>query len=1003
MTTDTSVKTRSKTGLIVGIVAGVAALAGIGFAIWNFAVAPTFSSEYINESFGKVDHMNLKKEALNIRDSSDRDDKLILPSTDKSFSNREQNNICPKQLKDAIDTVELYVDSEALQHSSDPDYQNYYHINTSDLSNNATKFENFIKLKINGNNVDLNSSTFNLKGSNIDLKTLIKNKPDVKLSDLVRWVTDPTKLIVQNNGSVWPVMPGAAGVFMNLCDKSNTDVLNIVIDVNPGQNVSQPTEKYTFDNTTTAGIGTTKSFFANKYTNRLVTSKDYIGEISGSISSDNIINTLAGKIKNENNVIKNVEGFLKYNDDQVIKSQVQLYFSFDDGESWNFVPISNTKTTDGFSFSYNVPDDSLLKSKKLKWAVAYQYNKDISKSLPNVVKSKPLLGGEEVKGIFYTPGNNTDGLAQNKVLFLNQNNVSSNIEFQNDYTRITDQELARHAYNAELYDDFLMSPFASKEPGISNYQKENYIAGGDFELRSIAVVTLPSDLILTNLKFKVATTSATATTPTPVGQAATITATPTSCDKAPCEVQFGIKEGSINSASYGWVFGDQQGSASFTNLKSPKHTYENPGVYNAKLTFLGNSPISSNTIQINVAESTSDGENVGDQVDPGTQNPSDIETDTTGMQGLPNVSVTATNIFRGSDRVIVKILGNDDNSKNEVKTAFDAKTLTFKYGTDKNNLNKEAEVRYDDKANQYYVVLRKLEGGEKQGFNDNGFTDGRMKYYYRFMVGDKGLYVDSNKTTTLASFKTLNRMRTVLYYYNWIFDRNYDLTKDYDWNKEQNGGVKFWYDTNLSLPGIRFAMINDRKFKVFDETLDKKKKNMNLVTWLYKKILDRIYDDNLYKFAGEGADFWLSQMTDIAEADRLNKSAVKYGISVSNEYRDQLAEMAASENEAQAEFAYIVVLKRAGDKNGVKYLMDTFDSQLGMRENLFNSQEYNQRLIDIEKASGKKGAITELYETIYARPADKAGVDYWDSTGQSIPEIKAEFLNSDEFRTAASE
>lgn len=484
------------------------------------------------------------------------------------------------------------------------------------------------------------------------------------------------------------------------------------------------------------------------------------------------------------------------------------------------------------------------------------------------------------------------------------------------------------------------------------------------------------------------------------GMKVEITAIPDKCDSAPCEVQFEPVMAS-GTYHYAWFFGDASGTSFY---KAPIHNYEAAGTYNVQLfvqdSFVQDGIVGSATKQIIVGQQPVDDQDVGNQDNPGPINNSPKEEDTGQVQGLQNVSVVPSVIYRGHDRAIVMALPRDENSKKEIKAAFNAKTLALKYGIDKDNLNEDSQVRYDSRTDQYYVVLKKLKGGEKQGYDKNGYNDGRMKYYYRFMIGDKGVYVDKDNTTTMAGFETLNRMQTIAYYYNWIFDKEYNLGQDYDWNKEQNGGLKFWYDTDLSLPGIRFAMINDRKFKVFDDTLGKKKINMNLVTWLYKKILDRIYDDDLYKFAGDGADFWLKQMTEIVEKDRLDKTGVKFGISVSDEYREQLAQSVASAKEAQAEFAYIVVLKRAGDKDGVKYLMDTFNTQLEMRENLFNSQEYNQRLEDIEKTSGKKGAIAELYETVYVRPSDKAGVDYWDQSGKSIMEIKAEFLGSDEFRSS---
>ena len=384
---------------------------------------------------------------------------------------------------------------------------------------------------------------------------------------------------------------------------------------------------------------------------------------------------------------------------------------------------------------------------------------------------------------------------------------------------------------------------------------------------------------------------------------------------------------------------------------------------------------------------------------PGQENPSETEEDTGDVSPEENVSISPTKIYRGHNRVIVKAEPNDDFSKDKMKSAFDAGNLKFKYGTNKSKLDQSAKVYFDDRDNKYYTVLRELKGGKKDGYNQGGFENGRMKYFYRFKIGDKGVYTNQDKTTTLAKFKTLNRKRTVMYYYNWIFDRKYNLDKDYNWDEVQKGGLMYWYKTNITLPGIRFMMLNDRKFEEFNKYLGKKKKTKKMVNWLMKKELDRIYDNNLYKFADQGGiDYWYRQMTKINQQDRISKVGVKFAISASKEYRSQLEEFFASKKDANAEFAYNVVLKRGDDEGGLQYLVENFsDSPKAMRENLANSFEYNNRLEQINEELGRKATIAELYETLYARPADIAGVDYWDGTGKSLPEIKEEFLHSDEF------
>lgn len=391
-----------------------------------------------------------------------------------------------------------------------------------------------------------------------------------------------------------------------------------------------------------------------------------------------------------------------------------------------------------------------------------------------------------------------------------------------------------------------------------------------------------------------------------------------------------------------------------------------------------------NLDKLNISYTAIKTDEVDGDDDPGTEN-----------QGVG----TSTYIYRGHNRVIVKLAGANDETKNQLKSSFDAKTLKFNYGTDKNNLDKTAKVYYDTKDSKYYAVLRDLQGGKKDGYDQDGFSDGRMQYYYQFKAGNSDIFLDTERQNTIGDFKTLNRKRTILYYYNWIFDRKYDLNKDYTWKNVQNGGVDFWYNTDITLPGIRFMMLNDRRYKEFNNYLNKKKTTKKLVAWLYKKSLDRIYDDNLYKFADDnGVNYWYRQMTKIRQKDRISKEGAKFAISASIEARNQLQELFASKDEANAEFSYNVVLKRGGDQDGVNYLIDTFkDSQKRMREDLANSFEYNNRLETIEKEGGRKAAIAEIYETLYARPADVAGVDYWAGSNKTIPQIKEDFLKSDEF------
>lgn len=979
MTSEVKIKSKTRTGLFIGITIGVLVVSAIGYAIFNFAIAPEggeISRNFVT-SFDPIstDRNKIVSELNSYAKHVGNGGFLDMQSNEKTFSNdlNAVNYLCSEDIKNRL--AGKLITIEAIDGGK---------IDSTWLNSDMEKLKKFIKVKINAQDIEsfLSSDVINKSMSTV-----------LKWDDLTRWsvnkVGDPNKILnltalVFADGSVLPIYKGKTKVQMGICNQLSNEI-EIEVDNNK-------TELESFNIISTAGIGETKDFFVgnSKYNAAIVTSNNYM-----STESAYYIKKIEGTLSAPDKYSASVPiGTIDYKMPSIDVNAIRILFSFDEGKTWkvtslkNSVDNPNVRIFDHKNFA-DLSNAGDLKN--VRWMIMYQYTNRLESrrqvSLSTDLNIDQIYGLNNQKLLFLRPivPISMPSMYDNQQLVY-ENKTNSNL------VQINQQQ---YSANVNIW---------GKNSGVTNFQmvsNNNNVAD-----KNAMVVSLPNDLLLNEIKFAVTTApiselgEAKIEQPEETTVNATITATPVKCDSVPCEVQFGIKEGNINGAYYRWVFGDQEGSTVYTNERSPKHNYTVPGVYNAKLVWVGDIPMNTNVIQIVVAEKIDEGEDVGQQVDPGPQNLGKIEIDTNQVQSTVNISAIPTNIFRGHDRVIVKIMPRDDNSKKGIEDAFVAKTLKFQYGKDKNNLDKEVEVKYDDKANQYYVVLTKLNGGKKQDYNKEGFENGKMKYYYRFMIGDQNLYFDDAKTINLASFRTLNRMQTIAYYYNWIFDKDYNFDKNYNWDKEQNGGLKFWYDTNLSLPGIRFAMINDRKFKVFDSILVKKKINNNLIDWLYKKILDRIYDDNLYKFAGEGSDFWLRQMTEVSETDRLDKTGVKFGISVSDEYRDQLAQSAESEKEAQAEFAYIVVLKRAGDNDGIKYLVDTFDSQLEMRENLFNSFEYNKRLEDIEKNSGRKGAIVELYETIYVRPADKAGVDYWDQSGFSVKDIKAEFLASDEFRNS---
>jgi len=373
--------------------------------------------------------------------------------------------------------------------------------------------------------------------------------------------------------------------------------------------------------------------------------------------------------------------------------------------------------------------------------------------------------------------------------------------------------------------------------------------------------------------------------------------------------------------------------------------------------------------------------------------------------GDPAICESPTIIYRGHNRVIIKCMPGEAYKNKEMKAFWGEKADL----SDK----KEAKV-YKDKDGKNYFVLRGLKGGEFDDKNDEGYINGRFPYYFKFE--------SEGKSSPIHSFKTLNRWQTIAYYYNLIFtDRldfqSVDELKNY--RGERKSGIEFYYKPRdaepLTLQGVKFALLNDPG-KEFIERLKVTAGitgNKAQIERLYQIIHDRIYDDDLEKyFDPAGVDFWVAQMEQIEEKKRIDLLGAMFGMMTSPEFFNTAVEQAGGDKlRAQAEIAYQIVLQRGADKPGLEYLKTTFKKNKEMREYLVRSEEYDKRLEKIEKDKdlGRKVAIAKLYETIYGRPADVAGVEYWDQykikdekTGKerlaTILELKDIFLKSDEFR-----
>lgn len=378
---------------------------------------------------------------------------------------------------------------------------------------------------------------------------------------------------------------------------------------------------------------------------------------------------------------------------------------------------------------------------------------------------------------------------------------------------------------------------------------------------------------------------------------------------------------------------------------------------------------------------------------------------------------------RGHSRVILKFRFT---SGAENTTA--AQDIEFRYGENKDNLNLGSRVFLDknDPTYPYVAVIIGLKGGEYHDKNEGCFEAGRCRYY--FQVKTQG------KASPVVDFQTMNRLQTIAYYYDLLLNRKYTsdlnafLTPDNEFqgkkvNDLEDGGLGFFYKPKdgepLTLPGVKFTILNDRRYEEFDiwtrETLEKSGIK-EVVKNFYRRIHDRIYvpseeeylkgkvEIELGRFYDEaGVDYWVSR-TDpkIVGIDVIDILGVKFAMTVSPEF---IKTFSAEIDQAQArpELSYWIVLKRGADKPGLEYLLTKYRSSKDMRRRLAESDEYKNRLREIEKTRGREAAVSEIYETLYARAADVEGRKYWFNTKMTLDELMKTFMNSPEFKAVLKE
>ncbi len=906
----TQTKTRSKTKIITGIVIAVLVIVGLGTAIF-FAVNPAqtkiinFSDEFQNaDNLVLEDGIAINADQANLY-TSDANFRRQLISEDTNF-------ICPGDLKDKIATIEVTGKHAYSSEELKPDLEN-------------DVYREKLGVKINGQEINTDSNT----AEDIQLVNYFHNFPNVKWSHLLRWQsTNPSTMLVLNNGTIIPVSKGETNIKVAICGIVSEEDFSINLGADEA-------EMLVFNNITAlSGIGTAISLFQDKFTNHILVSKEITSLDDKFLVADNM-------------AINKIEGKLYTNFDN--GKNIKLLFSFDNGDTWTLIDNlilhqeQNLLAPEKYlSFSQDISQEN---ARHLRWMVIYEFNENMGE-LNDQLDTSPLLS--VLQGLV-TPISGIEVAGQNKkAIFVGPNN-STQLNIGLPANEIGNRVVAysHHLIRNTSGDGTQFPTLLANNPGITNFQ-QGYPLGLINSFEAATIVALPGNLEI--LKIDLSAT-AEAKAGCSEGQElvagkCTIPLPPNGGDAEQCNDDFRCPEGQLRQSC----------------LKE----------------CLGPEPLICNKSEILIKDNC--------------QSVLHSETDSALM-------VNPRIIYRGDDRVIIFWKVGKDEYKN--------KELQFKYGTfDPNNLQKDADnkviledfnnatVHYNEEEDYYYAVLKNLKGGELVDKNDAGFIDGRKPYAFQISLGEN--------YARPTAFKTLNRFQTILYYYNLVLSENFNL-ENYEQVDDslRGGGSAFYYKPEgqepLSLRGVHFTLLNDRQYEEFNNRISataKKYGNKKTVEELYKRVHDRIYDDNLgMTFDKAGVDYWTKQV-ERKDDNRIDILGAKFAISVSPEATGDISKMALNEQKvAKADLSYEVVLRRGGDQKGIENLM-TLANTKEMRQKLAMSREYDDRLNSI---SDRRAQIEELYETLYARAADVAGVDYWDNTGESIQEIKREFLNSADF------
>lgn len=1030
----TKIETKTKTRLITGVVLAVIAAIGIGTVIWYFAIAPN------------VDQTTAFLDTYTTLDSVESGDDIALNAGVIDFYDNEkvfQNDlvkvgyVCPDEIKNRVAKIQIHANRQLQIDSENA-------LTRDELNSFPNTLEKLVGISVLDENNNILDETL--------ISEHITSTSVSTWYDLARWKSDPKILITFSNGSILPVSKGETKIRAAICGVLSNE-LDAVVDPDKNANVA-------FSNIAAARMGDQFPFYSELLTNGVLLSKEiqvgpadkYVKKITATIKPKiitwqnpnlpyiNISKRIPGKIRLFA-ILNNGNNWVEIPDKNNIDNPIQIV---DDNGEITFENLSLPQYQD---------------QGNIRYALFYQYDSSAGQS-PNfelrpftafgLPTTDPIiLPGDQFRNFLISKvPSEFIGHQRNFMVGFNATGYSFITETEEDVLDFAEANIYQDEtfYNANLlYLD--TDRTASVAPGLAYFSGTRITLvdrDPNNERREIIsqgiVLTMPAKLSIDEISLE--TTVGPMSCPEgevrvddecvpplppdggeegdcgddfkcPRGQTrlectqnckglnVNLKAAPESCDQAPCEIKFNAEvSGGSGSYLYGWRFGDKPMDVLPDSMEQkPSHTYNETSQYLVNL-YVQDSKNTSlwthSTKIINVGEMVC-GENEV-FIDGVCQKTKVIDSD---------LMKNATQFYRGADRIIFSWKVGKDEYKN--------KDLNFRYGTvDPKNLkeNKNGEVLFEDEKtikahynkekDYYYVVLKDLKGGEFSDKNDDGFINGRKPYGFQVSLGDK--------VADVSQFKTLNRFQTILYYYNLVFSDTFDLEKYEQPDKSlRAGGADFFYrppagQEPLSLKGVHFTLLNDRKYEEFNKRIQataQKYGNKKAMEQLYRRVHDRIYDDDLEKyFDTAGVDYWTKQV-ERKDDDKIDILGAKFAISVSPEFVGDISAMPAAEQKrAQADEAYVVVLKRGGDQEGLA-ILEKLPNPKAMREKLAQSGEYNDRLKEIEKTNGRKAAIEELYETLYARAADVEGVNYWDNTGMSIQEIKKEFLNSSDFANVA--